>query len=799
MRRTAMGISAAAAALAAGLFPSDSRAQGSWDATLHIEPFPSPYYSDWDIDPNMGSLTVMNHTSSADDVQIVFTITDRTNRVLARGTSEPEVIAAGAVAIYDSPYEIAGSGTHDEELERVAARTGRLPEGDYTACAAAADLSGFVLAEACADFFIAYPDPPLLLGPENGVALTEEAPLFQWSPVQVPVEYQLAYVLRIVELLPGQLPGEALASNIPVYEERDAFGTAVRYPIDALPLEAGKTYAWSVRALDQNGYTASANEGRSEIWTFTVEDPDQPPVTSSAMTLAMSPGSDLGAGGGEPGSSLAGICMRWDQPPSFIDVPMNVLAAFATDRTESNATLYRDNATRAWAVITEGVGGNASYLLYGECGGVGGPGGLQWIARRAGSLADLGLPIDDEEDTEEEMDGLPAHELGWRYGVLILSLHSLKVGELPESFEAPQEFLEFKEIKVDPGVNVYAEVNLGNGPARTVLEALGHEDPYVSLQGFLGAGLQFSVGGTIGQGAPDSAGSTFESKTQAEVEATILSLTASLPERPPLFLGEWIESTQVSVKLDVKAKGEVGKEWHDPDGSWKPGLQVGTGLGFSLAVQSAEDTWLGGVERTATISFKKQLYKAGDTTSTVLSRDGLKAVIKLESDRELDRFAPIIFSSPETEVEVDLKRPFPGLDGVKVKVGGQVGTVSAPGLGKGSLELSWPTDKTTGSASGSQSRGDSIRANIARLEAEQESALDRGDTAEAERLGKQLDLERNALVSWELAGGEKSEEPSEPASRPGRSLHWEVEVQVGNMGLSEMLQLIGSAGRGDSR
>lgn len=250
------------------LWPASSQAQGAWEALLTIDPYPSPYYSDWDVNPNIGSLTVLNHGASPGDVRVVFNIIDRSNRIIASGRSEPQTVPVGAAVIFDSPYELAGTSSHDADIERIAERTGRLPEGAYTACAAATDLDGFILSEACAEFTILYPDPPLLLGPMDGAALDRQDELFQWTPVQVPVQFQAQYVLRIAEVLEGQTPAEALGSNIPQFESFELFAPNLQYPLDARPFEVGKTYAWSVRAFDQNGYPLSANQGRSEIWTF---------------------------------------------------------------------------------------------------------------------------------------------------------------------------------------------------------------------------------------------------------------------------------------------------------------------------------------------------------------------------------------------------------------------------------------------------------------------------------------------------------------------------------------------------
>ncbi|MEJ2185324.1 MAG: hypothetical protein P8Z36_05240, partial [Gemmatimonadota bacterium] len=462
--------------------PTGLRAQGVWNVMLNIQPFPSPYYSDWEANPNIGSLTVMNNTGSAGTVQIYFTITDRMNRVVVSGTSDPQTIAAGAIKVYDSPYQVAGSATHDARIERIASRTGRLPEGSYTACAAATDQSGFVLAQSCADFTIAYPAAPELLGPDDGADVTSTSPLFQWTPVQVPVGYQLTYDLRIVEVLPGQLPSEALRSNIPQYEDLDAMGTVLRYPVGALPLEPGKTYAWSVQALDQNGYPASANDGRSEIRTFKVSEPGSSTPAEDATTLTLESTSSAASSltVGDEVKGLHDICTLSDSAPPAITLPVNLPGVFGGGNGviyQDTVTLYRDPATSDWAIVTQKA--KLSYLLFGECNGnVGALGGLQWIAvRRTGRLGDLmdGVPITPS----------PASQLALRYGVVIFSFYSTTTA-LPQSFARARDFLDYHDIDVKPGVNVFGIVDLKEHKLWPLFQALGYTDKYVELQGFLG-------------------------------------------------------------------------------------------------------------------------------------------------------------------------------------------------------------------------------------------------------------------------------------------------------------------------
>lgn len=254
------------ACLLAAMLPRFAHAQGTWQADLMIDPFPSPYISDWEANPNIGTLTLFNNTGSERAVRLTFSLTDHRGAVLASGESDPQALPPGPT-IFDSPFDLSGSFDYDVSIEDVIIRTGRLPEGDFTACTVATDGSGFVLAEACSPFSVLYPDPPMLLSPFDGDRVDMQGPFFEWTPLQVPFDYPIHFVLQIAQILPGQTPEQALSSGIPHYEE-DLASTSLQYPLGELPFVSGARYAWRVQALDQNGYSASANNGSSEIWTF---------------------------------------------------------------------------------------------------------------------------------------------------------------------------------------------------------------------------------------------------------------------------------------------------------------------------------------------------------------------------------------------------------------------------------------------------------------------------------------------------------------------------------------------------
>jgi Carboxypeptidase regulatory-like domain len=262
--------------MSAGLFVvfaavRPASAQTGWSANLFLQPFPSPYLSDWENNPSIGSLTVFNNTGTSEEVLLHLTITERSRGEIARGSSLPIIVppTPPPTQINSDRFIDWGTVSYNKSIENQAIRSGRLPEGEYTACLRIEDRSGGTLVDqVCADFTIVYPDQPQLILPADGEQVDFPYPIFTWTPLQVPIGYQIHYELRIAEVLPGQTPQRALEANIPQLETDNLLTTSVQYPISALPLERGKQYAWQIQALDQNGFAPSSNQGRSEIWTF---------------------------------------------------------------------------------------------------------------------------------------------------------------------------------------------------------------------------------------------------------------------------------------------------------------------------------------------------------------------------------------------------------------------------------------------------------------------------------------------------------------------------------------------------
>ncbi|GIV45861.1 MAG: hypothetical protein KatS3mg036_0679 [Ignavibacterium sp.] len=246
----------------------------SFSGVLTLNPYPSPYASDWETNPSaLGSLTIYNNSGRAIDIRIRAVITMHGRGEVFRSTTNLISISANPVTILSNTklISLSDASFSDNDYENKIRQTGRLLEGVYTACLTMENSFGTILASnICSDFTIVYPAAPQLIFPVNNDSLENNVnyPTFQWTPVIVPPAYQIRYTLRIVEILPGQVPSQAINANIPVYENNQIQLNSFTYPIDALPLQSGKKYAWQVQALDQYGFPPSTNRGKSEIFTF---------------------------------------------------------------------------------------------------------------------------------------------------------------------------------------------------------------------------------------------------------------------------------------------------------------------------------------------------------------------------------------------------------------------------------------------------------------------------------------------------------------------------------------------------
>jgi hypothetical protein len=626
-------------------------AQEPWGLTLFVDPFPSPYQSDWETNSRISSLTIVNPTGQERDVSLVYQVTNTQGRVLASGRGDPLAIPPGAPTVLTSYLDIAGSSTRDREIEDQMERTGRVPEGTYQACVTMAQGSGFVLGESCAVFTIVYPDSPVLLAPVEGEAVAGLAPLFQWTPIQVPPTFQVQYILQVAELLPNQTPAEALTATILQFEAPELSVTNLQYPIDAQSLEPGKRYVWRVVATDQNGFPPSTNGGASEIRSFRIAAGTGVASTQrSELTLGLSNAFDdepveAHGAGDEAGATpvdISQLCSMWESPPEAIslssDSPIG-LRRFAGQP----AVLFRDSAATRWWISTRTAGGRRSVLVGGDCSGE--KTRTRWIASKDSTLqskingmltakpAGVATPVGN-------VDSLA-------FGMVVLALGKETV-EAPAGFAEAEAFLGGRTLEVAPGLNLYTVLSLNDWGLWWLFQAMGFGEKEIELTGFLGWDASWSLGGAVGNDAG----------VDVSTERKFLVIRGDLPKRKPVGpLSGLFESSRLSIEFALgdstgRGFGLAGKQ---------PGYSLDLTGKLIHTVQINSELSLQGsigfdLAREAKTGFGKEMLGRWDWLRGVRTT----ASANLADGRVRRAIAPPSLEEPEVGLDLTLSYGFEG-------------------------------------------------------------------------------------------------------------------------------------------
>jgi hypothetical protein len=258
---------------------------------LRVTPLPSPYLSDWEVEPGIVSLLISNQNLQQIQGSLEMKITGQRGGVVAQGSRELIVSRLDPMLSIQTPELVDWSRVKLFDAGQRIARSGRIPEDEYELCIFVRNNIGQELATACAPFVILQPELPTLITPANGDSIVAQVATFIWTPMQwpnAPGNRPVLYQIKIVELHSGQTPQQALTANFPFYEPRPQENTFLR--LDAPPLEDGKTYVWQVRAIDAAGFAVGENEGNSEIGIFhTFPMPPQPADTTVLLRI-ISPG-----------------------------------------------------------------------------------------------------------------------------------------------------------------------------------------------------------------------------------------------------------------------------------------------------------------------------------------------------------------------------------------------------------------------------------------------------------------------------------------------------------------------------
>jgi len=143
--------------------------------------------------------------------------------------------------------------------ERIFEQTGALPEGNYTFTIW---LKPFNITDVI-NFQVQLPGAPRLVSPKDGSTITVPQPIFTWTPPAPAPTGRLSYEIKIVEIISGQTPLQAIQANPSWFQQQNIQVPNITYPLKAKPLDKNKTYAWQVVALADG-----QSIGRSEVWMF---------------------------------------------------------------------------------------------------------------------------------------------------------------------------------------------------------------------------------------------------------------------------------------------------------------------------------------------------------------------------------------------------------------------------------------------------------------------------------------------------------------------------------------------------
>ncbi|MEO1517232.1 MAG: hypothetical protein AAFV95_19560 [Bacteroidota bacterium] len=182
--------------------------------------------------------------------------------------SLPISVAVGASMDQQQVQWEGGIKLGENQFARWLAQSGGLPRGQYIYCYRFLEAqSGRTLGNFCQENSSTYFRLPELVYPFHEATLQNRFPVLSWRP-PVPLQgNNLRYNLKLVELLRGQSPLEAIHTNIPLLEKYHLSTLSLPYPPTGIPLEKDQQYAWQV--------TAFWNEieiGKTNIWTFSIEE-----------------------------------------------------------------------------------------------------------------------------------------------------------------------------------------------------------------------------------------------------------------------------------------------------------------------------------------------------------------------------------------------------------------------------------------------------------------------------------------------------------------------------------------------
>lgn len=193
---------------------------------------------------DLWNVTLQNPDTITYEVWLEGTITEASKGQVFWAKTKPFPLPKGTRIIKFRDIQSIGieKQTHAPGYEQFAFRQGGLPDGTYEFA---------VMLEPGYDtksveFVVRATGAPRLISPRNGDTIFEPYPVFVWTPPMPQLPEPVTYELRIVEILSGQTPEQAMKANALWFIKKDITTTSFKYPSNATKLTDGKGYCWTV-------------------------------------------------------------------------------------------------------------------------------------------------------------------------------------------------------------------------------------------------------------------------------------------------------------------------------------------------------------------------------------------------------------------------------------------------------------------------------------------------------------------------------------------------------------------------
>lgn len=211
-------------------------------------------------------VTLVNSDIESHDVQLKVQLKASNGRMLLAGETSIIQLAPGVVTLNGISLNVlnAPDGPEISSMKNL----GVLPYGSYLYCVKVLQNGLEELDSWCEDIQSDYSEYLNLVYPFDGDSISTHLPVLSWmnSTGKSYCNGDSEYVLRLVKMNKGQSPTEALYNN-PLTWSMNCLGAfQVNYPISAIQLEDGQSYAWQVQQTNKGNVVNS-----TEIWHFVVK------------------------------------------------------------------------------------------------------------------------------------------------------------------------------------------------------------------------------------------------------------------------------------------------------------------------------------------------------------------------------------------------------------------------------------------------------------------------------------------------------------------------------------------------